>query len=141
MQKFNGELMLHYVHPDALYDVWPFIKEGLTRIHDRATDRWLVEDVYHGIKSNGFSLHIVNDREGFVLLQPTRGWDGPELFVFAAYIVPGHDVMDEAFDEVKRIGKSMGAKRIKFQSKRQGWAKRAEQLGYAFGHVEYEITI
>jgi hypothetical protein len=35
----------------------------------------------------------------------------------------------------------LGAKRIKFQSKREGWKKRAAELGYEFGHVEFEIPI
>ena len=134
-------MTLNYIHPDNLHDAWDFVKEGLQRIHDRAKDRWKFEDVYHAIKSNSFGLYIVNEHEGFVILQPVRGWDGQELFVFGAYIVPGHDVMDEAFEEVKQIGKGMNAKRIRFQSKREGWSKRAQQLGYEPSHVEYELTL
>lgn len=134
-------MSLTYVHPDNLHSCWEFVEEGLQRIHDRARDRWLPEDVYSMLKANNAGLYLVNEREGFAILQPIRGWDGAELFVFAAYIVPGKDLMDEAFEEVKNIGRSMNAKRIKFQSKREGWKKRAAELGYEFGHVEYEINL
>jgi hypothetical protein len=134
-------LSLTYIHPDNLHSCWEFVKEGLGRIHDRARDRWLPEDVYAMLKANAASLYLVNERDGFAILQLNKGWDGPELFVFGAYIVPGKDLMDEAFAEVKEIGRGLGAKRIKFQSKREGWKKRAAELGYEFGHVEFEIPI
>lgn len=130
-----------YVHPDYLHDHWEFVKEGLTRIHDRASDRWKPEDVYSMLKANSAGLYIINDNDGFCILQPVKGWDGQELFVFAAYLKPGHDFMDESFEEVKQIGRNMNAKRIKFQSKRAGWHKRAIQLGYEFGHIEYEVSL
>jgi hypothetical protein len=133
--------MLNYIHPDNLHSCWDFVKQGLTRIHDRARDRWMVEDVYSMLKANAAALYIVNEQDGFVILQQVRGWDAPEVFVFAAYIVPGRGVMDESFEEVKKIAASLGAKRIKFQSKRKGWEKRAAELGYQFSHVEYEIAI
>lgn len=134
-------MSLKYIHPDNIHDCWEFVKEGLIRIHDRAKDRWKPEDVYHGIKSNVFGLYLVEDNKGFVVLQPLTGWDGKELFVFAAYIVPGANVMDEAFEEVKQLGRNMGAKRIKFCSKREGWKKRAAELGYQFSHVEFEVNL
>lgn len=133
--------MLNYIHPDNLHDHWEFVKEGLKRIHDRAKDRWLAEDVYNMLKSNNAGLYLVNERDGFAILQPVRGWDGQELFVFGAYIVPGKDLMDEAFEEVKQIGRNMNAKRIRFQSKRDGWEKRAAELGYTKSHVEYELSL
>lgn len=134
-------MSLVYIHPDNLHAHWDFVKQGLERIHDRASDRWKTEDVYWMLKAGNASLHIVNDHDGFVVLQMLKGWDGPECHVFAAYIVPGKDLMDEAFEEVKGIAKACNAVRVKFQSKRKGWDKRAAQLGYELGHVEYELSL
>jgi hypothetical protein len=134
-------MILTYIHPDNLHNHWDFVKEGLDRIHSRSTDRWKAEDIYWMLKVGNYSLHIVGENEGFAIIQSVKGWDGLEMFVFCAYIVPGHDVMDEAFNEIKQIGKNIGAKRIRFQSMRRGWEKRAEQLGYKTGYTEYELEM
>ncbi len=131
---------MQYIHPDNLHSVWEFVKSGIARIHERAPDRWMAEDAYSMIKNGSLHLYMYGD-EGFAMLQPIRGWDGPEVYVFAAYITPGKDFMTEAFEEVKEIAKQAGAKRIKFQSKRRGWEKKAYDLGYEFGHVEYEVQL
>jgi hypothetical protein len=133
--------MLTYIHPDNLHSCWEFVKEGLARIQSRSPDRWKQEDCYTMVKNGSLVLYLANERDGFALLQPCKGWDGPEVFVFAAYIVPGKDLMAETFAEVKAIAVNAGAKRIKFQSKRAGWAIRAEQLGYTESHREYEVEL
>lgn len=133
--------MLTYIHPDNIHSCWDFVREGLQRILARSDDTWWPEDVYTQIKCGNYHLHLVEDSQGFVILQPIKGWDCLELFVFAAYIPPGGDVMDAAFSEVKQLAHQMGAKRIKFNSKRGGWQKRAEQLGYTQGYVEYVLDI
>jgi hypothetical protein len=63
------------------------------------------------------------------------------MFVFCAYIVPGHNVMEEALDAVKNIAREANVKRIRFQSMRKGWSKRAEELGYRTGYTEYELEL
>lgn len=93
------------------------------------------------LKAGQYSLHLVDDNKGFAILQLVRGWDGHEMFVFCAYIVPGNDVMDAAFAEVKEIARTAGAKRVRFQSMRKGWEKRAQELGYKTGYTEYELEL
>ena len=132
---------MRYIHPNNLHDVWGLVSEGLTRIHDRSSDRWKAEDVYWQLKNNGYTLHVCEDDKGFAILQMVNGWDGPEVFVFCAYVVPGEKVIDEAFSEIKDMARGIGAKRIKFQSMRKGCGKRAEQLGYKTGYQEYELEL
>lgn len=134
-------MSLTYIHPDNLHDHWDFVKEGLTRIHNRSTDRWKHEDIYWMLKAGNYSLHLVEENKGFVILQLVRGWDGPEMFVFCAYIVPGNDVMEESLNAVKDIAKQAGARRVRFQSMRKGWEKRAQELGYKTGYTEYELEV
>lgn len=134
-------MMLNYIHPDNLHSVWEFVEQGLDRIHDRSHDRWMNPDIYWMLKVNQYALYIVDDNKGFVILQQTKGWDGIEVHVFCAYIVPGENVMDAAFDEVKKLANGIGAKRVKFQSHRKGWERRAEELGYTTGYREYELEL
>lgn len=136
----HGQVM-RFIHPNNLHDVWDLVREGLTRIHDRSSDRWKIEDVYWQLKNNGYTLHVCDGNKGFAILQTVIGWDGPEVFVFCAYVVPGEKVIDEAFAEIKDMARSINAKRIKFQSMRKGWGKRAEQLGYKPGYQEYELEL
>ena len=132
---------MNYIHPDNLHSVWDFVLEGLKRIHSRSQDRWKPEDIYWQIKTGNYSLHLVDDNKGFVILQIINGWDGKECFVFCAYIVPGEAAIEDAFEEVKQMARSVNAKRVKFQSMRKGWSKRAEQLGYKPAYLEYEMEL
>ena len=132
--------MMQYVHPDSLHSVWDFVKEGLDRILARSPDRWKPEDVYWMLKTNNYFLHVYENK-AFAILQPISGWDGKEVFVFAAYIVPGEGCITDCLNDVKRIATEIGAKRVKFQSKRDGWLKRAEQLGYKESYREFELEL
>lgn len=133
--------MLTFVHPDNLHDHWELVKTGLQRILDRTSDRWKPEDVYHMLKSNVAGLYVQDSGKGFAILQPTRGWDGNEMFIFAGYSVDEHDVVAQEIEQIKDIARSIGAKRIKFQTKRRGWEKSAAEHGYMPSHTEYELTL
>ena len=134
-------MSLIYVHPDSLHDHWELVKTGLQRIQDRAQDRWKAEDVYHHLKCNSMGLYVQDSGKGFAILQPVKGWDGNELFIFAGYSLDSHDVVAQEIDSIKDIARNINAKRIRFQTKRKGWEKRAQEYGYTLGHVEYEIEL
>jgi hypothetical protein len=134
-------MSLNPVPAARIKEVWPFVVEGLNRIHQRSRDRWCNEDIYMQLKLGNCGLYIVNDMDGFVILQPLQGWDGGEMMVFVAYIPPGGNVMEEAFEDVKRIARESGMRRLKFQSMRNGWGKKAAILGWKPTYQEYEMEI
>ena len=137
-------MTLKYIDPNNLHEVWDYVKSGLEHLLQRAPDKWRVEDVYHHVKAANFYLHTIQDKQGentgFVVLQVVQGWAGKEMYVFAAYSLDPA-IMDYAFDEVKELAKRMGVNYLKFTSSRKGWDKRAEQLGYKFENVTYEIDL
>lgn len=137
-------MTLKYIDPNNLHEVWDYVKNGLEHILRKAPDKWRVEDVFHHIKAANFYLHTIQDKQGentgFVVLQVVQGWAGKEMHVFAAYSLDPA-IMDYAFDEVKELAKRMGVNYLKFTSSRKGWDKRAEQLGYKFENVTYEIDL
>lgn len=133
--------MLTYIHPDNLHDHWPFVKEGLQYIIDKTKDRWKVEDVYHHIKANTMGLYVVESGEGFAILQPIKGWDGTELYVFCGYSKTAHNIVLECMEQIKGIANGIGAKRVKFQSNRAGFEKRAQEMGFSLDFVQYEYDL
>jgi hypothetical protein len=133
--------MLTYIHPDNLHSCWEFVKEGLARIQSRSPDRWKQEDLYAMVKNGSLNLYVGSGQEGFVFLQLCKGWDAQEVFIFAAYMAPGKAVRDAAAQEIKQLAVNAGARRLKFQSKRNGWLKRAIHLGFKESHIEYEMEL
>ena len=133
--------MLQHVHADHISQHWDYIRNGLERILDRAADRWRPEDVYMQLKLGNCGLWLVMEPDlcGFVVLQPRPGWDGIEVNVFAAYRENG-DAMDN-IEDVKQIARGFNAKRLVFQSKRRGWDRRAEQMGYTLDHVAWGMEL
>lgn len=93
------------------------------------------------IKSGNMGLYMQDSGDGFAVLQPVKGWDGMELYIFCGYSRGEHDVVMQDTDSIKDIARSIGAKRIKFQSSRKGFEKLAQDMGYTLDFVQYEVEI
>lgn len=108
---------------------------------DKTKDRWRVEDVYHYLKISNMHLYMQESNKGFVILQPIKGWDGIELFIFCGYSRDDHDVVMQENEKIKEIGRTMGAKRIKFQSNREGFKKLATEMGFVLDYTQFEFNL
>lgn len=137
----DGELMLIYIAPDNLHEHWPLVRTGLQRILDRTHDRWLPEDVYLMLKGGTAALFVQDNGKGFAVMQNNRGWDGNELFIFAGYSTDGHQIVLKEIEAIKDIARQYGCKRIKFQTRRRGWEKAAQEIGYEPTMTEYEVSL
>jgi len=129
---------------EVIHSEWPFIRQGLEKILAETGDRWLPEDVFWLIKQNSIWAYVVFDgdeRVGVVLLQPTNGWDGKELYLFGGYNVGNKDVIEFSMDEIIKAGRSIGARRIKMQSNRKGFEKYCSSIGFKMDFVQYEREI
>ena len=133
--------MLEYLPTDKLREHWPFIETGLKRILDRSPDRWIPPDVYSMAIQGHVGVYLYRNPsiDGFVVLQPIAAWDGKDCNVFAAYSTSGVDT--EVLEATKQEAVKMGCKRLVFHSKRMGWDKRAEQMGYKRGHTLWEMEL
>ena len=138
-QNFNGELMDSIlIHPDSLRAVWPDVRAGLETM---PKDDWIVEDVYHAIKSGAAALYIGQNDSGFcgfLVLQKLLGEFSrdPILHCWLAYNHGEGEIYDKALEFLKSQARQMGAKRLTFGSPRPGWGKR-----YACTTATYEIPL
>jgi hypothetical protein len=129
------------IKPEELHSEWDFIKQGIDGILNKIHDRWLPEDIYWLIKQNSIWAYVVFDGDeklGLVLLQPSAGWDGKELFLFGGFNIGTKDVIEFALPEILNVARHIGAKRIKFQSPRKGFEKYAANIGFEYSHSLYE---
>ena len=133
-----------HIAPEIIHDYWPFIRQGIESILAKIEDRWLPEDIYWLIKQNSIWAYIVFDgdeRVGLVLLQPTNGWDGKELYLFGGWNVGTKDVIEFSMPEIIKVARYVQARRIKFQSTRKGFEKYVESIGFKYAHSLYEMEL
>ena len=116
---------LTYIQPAHLHDHWEAIKPGLEACRKRG-EAWIVEDVYHAIKSGQSFLYVASC--GFLVLTPQQSYDGNQLFVWCCY-ANADDPISVFHDQLKEIAKSINAKRILFGSKRK-WDRKLEPYGW-----------
>lgn len=124
------------VSPDDLHGVWELVKRGLGSVLLKTGERWKPEDIYTAIKIGNASLHtcaIDNRYAGFIVTQKSLGFDGWELFVWAAYSRE-HNMQALCGPWVEEFGRSLKAKRIVFFSPRRAW----ERSDFVAKSVRYE---
>jgi len=133
---------LVYVHPRDLKQHWEYVRKGAERIKSRCDSRWDIEDLFLLLKLEKAALYMIKSEQidAFVILQLNEGYDGKEVNIFAAYS-DVKEVMEYALPLVKAEAKRIGAIRLTFCSPRDGWGKRAEQLGYKQVSVNYEMQL
>lgn len=119
-----------YIQPDQLRAWWPSLRPGLDKIKTRSPENWIVEDVYTDL-FNGKSMVWVcidNDRyAGFFVLQPM----GTTMHVWAGYTLENNQqIVENSLKYIKILASQANAKFITFSSHRNGWQRRAAQLGF-----------
>ena len=119
-----------YIQPDQLRAWWPSLRPGLDKIKTKSPENWIVEDVYVDL-FNGKSMVWVcidNDRyKGFFVLQPM----GLTMHVWAGYALENNQqIVENSLKYIKILASQANAKFITFSSHRNGWQRRAAQLGF-----------
>lgn len=117
---------LTYVSPLHLHTYWEVIKPGLEACR-RLGVQWILEDVYHALRSEQSSLYVAPC--GFLVLTPQQNYDGMQLFVWCCYAHSEDDPVAMFHDQLKDIARSIGAKRILFGSKRK-WERKLAPYGW-----------
>lgn len=113
----------------GLYDRWRYVRNGLLSCIERAESRELPEEYWASLvtgKSSLFMLEHSHDEVGFVILQKQQDSDGGAVFVWAMWGEPGALAPREVeiIEGLDAIAREVGAKRLRMQSARPGWAKR-----------------
>jgi hypothetical protein len=121
------------IPPENLHEHWSYVRAGLEIVRRRAGGDWLPEDVYTALK-NGNSLLYKRDT-GFVVVTPIRDFDGTTAFIWAAY-EQDRNFQFEVVPEVIEICRELGARRIRWDSTRKGWARH-----YRAVSTTYELEL
>ena len=138
----NRELRL--VHPTQLRGTWTLVRGGVEKIIERTEDRFLPEDVYMALQQGGSVLmvcYVASYYVGFVVVTPNVGWDGPELHVWLAYNRGKRDVCETFLPEIIAHARQHNFVRLTGMSDREGWKRRAAQLGWRATMTKYELEI
>lgn len=123
------------VHPMSLPEVrqdWGWVRNGLLEVIGRCSERWSPEDVWTSVmggQSFLWRIERAGDDIGFLVLRRLDDPDGPVLFVWAAWAEPGSLTKHakDLFDRLVELAHRMGAKRLRMESPRKGWAEWFEQ--------------
>jgi hypothetical protein len=127
---------------------YPLIADGCLRISEREGEPFFAPTLYAEIMAGNWVLFVVSDNgepAGVFICRKqidTRSSLG-KLFVLLAYTVPGvgSDALEAGFAACKRYAAQLGCSHVQFASKRIGWARRAQQLGYKPAQQLYEIEV
>jgi hypothetical protein len=119
-----------YIQPDQLRAWWPTLRPGLDKIKTKSPENWIVEDVYADSINNKSMIWVCIDNnkyEGFFILQPM----GTTMHVWAGYTLENNQqIVENGLKYIKILASQANAKFITFSSHRNGWQRRAAQLGF-----------
>ena len=131
---------LDHVSPQDLQIAWKLILPGILVVQKYSVAHWIPEDVYSAIRTGHSTLHIGDvggDYAGFVVLTPSSAWDGKVLHMWCVYNASKYDVLTIFENDINRIAREFGAKRITFWSHRSGWERRIAKYGFVPNQVEF----
>ncbi len=121
--------MLNLVHPSQLRKVWPIIRCGLEDVARKNEVDWIPEDVYHSVKSGVAAVHLAESGSFLVTcLNRNQYTNDPELHIWIARNVGGSDVITEGLELLRAMATNAGARRITFDSPRNGWERRYNRI-------------
>ena len=122
---------------------WGWVQNGLQAIIERTHERWMPLDVWTALRSNNAFLHTIDkdgDDAGFVVLRQEIDPDGPALFIWCCWVEPGSlaDCHAELITALDEVAARIGAKRIRFESTRDGWRGFDQYFDAVFTAYERE---
>jgi hypothetical protein len=115
---------------DQLRSWWVAIRPGLDKIKTRSPENWIVEDVYTDLYNGKSMIWVCIEDErykGFFILQPMD----KTMHVWAGYTLENNQqIVENGLKYIKILAGQAGSKFITFSSHRNGWQRRAAQLGF-----------
>jgi len=127
---------------------YPLLADGCLRVSQREGEPFFAPALYAEIMAGHWVLFVVKSDQGepvgvFICRKEINPRSSlGKLFVLLAYTVPGLPAALEAgFAACKRYAAQLECSHVQFASKRIGWARRAQQLGYKPAQQLYEIEV
>lgn len=126
---------------------YPLLADGCLRVHEREGEPFFAPALYAEIMAGNWALFVVSDNGMpvgvFVCRRQNDSRTGTgKMFVLLAYTVPGFpEALEVGFAACKDYAAQTKCSHVQFASKRIGWARRAQQLGYRPAQQLYEIEV
>ena len=118
-----------YVTQSTIKQHWDFIKFGLNKILRKSPECWIPEDVYAKAIYQQAHIWLVKSEngntDGFFILEPS----GDTCHVWCAWAVES-DLLVDGVEQIEKIARETGARRITFDTNRAGWSRVATKLGF-----------
>lgn len=125
-----------YVTPDNLRSEWDWVRKGLEKVRNKGHDEWIPEDIYCDCFTQKAMLWILDDKNGFMVLQPIE----KKMHIWAAWLdSTDPEDLNKGMESAKEIARRGGLKSITFSSARRGWVRRAKSLGAKPSTWEVEL--
>lgn len=128
------------VKPVDIREVWDSIEPKIKSIKNRYKHDWRTEDVYAACLTGKSFIYVHDDNFIIVHDRINEYTLKTELFVWLVWS-NGQDSLDEYFDDVCAIAKSVKAEKIKFSTQRKGYEKHAKSKGWKLESIIYEIEV
>lgn len=130
---------LEWVSPEGLTHVWDLIFPGVLNIHARSTEGWRPEDIYTAIRTGTSALHIALAPQyiGFIVTTLIAGYRDKSLNIWLCFNASEADIIEMFSEDVTKLARSAGAKRITFYSPRN-WERRLKDYGFVPARTCYE---
>ena len=135
---------LRVIPPHHVRSVWNLVRGGVEKIIERTDDRFLPEDVYMALQQGTSVLmvcYVASYYVGFVVVTPSIGWDGPELHLWLTYNRGRRDVCETFMPDIVAHARAHHCVRLTGMSDREGWKRRAAQLGWRATMTKYELEV
>ncbi len=134
----DGKLEPYWVPPDKIADVWPHIEARVLEAKSNA------RDVFGALEGGTAHLLVVLGEgvEAFAVLTLIKSEDATlSLHIWTYWAGQKAHSLDGWLPILERYARDLGAKFITFSSKRRGWLRRAESLGFTIEEVRYRRTV
>jgi hypothetical protein len=133
-------MTLRLVTQDALRADWLAVREHIEDLRRRQKSQWLIEDVYHMLRSGIATLWLRDPLQAcYVTLPQAEPFSGRRVLTLwiGWKAADDYDLKADA-DELRKIAAAQGCEVVKFVSPRPGWGRRAAQIGFSPGESTWE---
>lgn len=133
------------VEAKDLHNWWPIVRSGVEYVIEKTRPRFIAEDVFSYCRRNEAWLFVTHEKgtrkyAGCVVVGQSKAEefvDKPEMLIWIAYSkTPG--AADFTLKKVEAIAKKLGFGYIIFHSPREGWTRRAKDLGFSLRERVYQ---
>lgn len=137
-----AEVTFALVPADRVTLVWAGLRPCFEIVRRKTNSPWLPEDVYTEIREARASLHLAfieGALKGlFVLSAMNDRYTNERILVIWVAFSSDPRIIDPCMEEIDKVARAAGIRRIISQSPRKGWIRRLRGHGYSQTEIVLE---